>query len=113
MGAPPDGWRARQSAHAKEGNEVRRPREATPSVDLGVGSSSIHLRSCKQYTRTIKPLRARMVARDVDDLAKQLTVLLEARELGVIDAEGFAWQAGNLGARLGAMAARGDLRVAS
>ena len=40
-------------------------------------------------------------------------MLLEARELGVIDAEAFAWQAGNIGARLGAMAARGDLRVAS
>jgi hypothetical protein len=90
----------------------RLPREAAPRVELGAGFST-HLRTCKQYTSTVKPLRARQVARDVDDLAKQLAALLEARDLGVIDAETFAWQAGNLGARLGVLAARGDLRVAS
>ncbi len=92
---------------------MHRLREAAPRVDLGAGFSSIHLRTCRHYTCTDKSLRARQVTRDVDDLAKQLAVLLEARELGVIDAEAFAWQAGNIGARLGAMAARGDLRVAS
>jgi hypothetical protein len=91
---------------------VHRLREAAPRVDPGAGFST-HLKTCRQYTSTVKPLRARQVARDVDDLAKQLAVLLEARKLGVIDDEAFAWQAGNVGARLGAMASRRELRSAS
>jgi hypothetical protein len=92
---------------------VLRLREPTPRVDPGASFSSIHLRSCRQYTGAVKPLRGRIAARDVDNLVKQLTAVLDAYALGLIDSEALAWQAGNLGARLGAIAARGDLRVAS
>gem|GEM_PF-2254663 len=39
--------------------------------------------------------------------------MLDAYNLGLIDNEALAWRVGNIGARLGAMAARGELQVAS
>jgi hypothetical protein len=87
---------------------VHRLREATPRIQLGAGFST-HLRTHRQHN-TVKSLRAYTAARDVEDLAKQLTVVLDAYGLGLIDAESFAWQVGNIGARLGVLAARGDLR---
>ena len=58
-------------------------------------------------------LGRRRAQHDARQLIEYLRFQLAAFDDGRFDLEGIAWEVGLIGARLGAMASRGELRVAS
>jgi hypothetical protein len=81
-----------------------------PSSTLGPDARTGLVDPIEGYPDQLAPRRT---WRDCDSDIAELRHLLDAHERGEIDLESFGWQVGNIGARLGAWAARGELRVAS
>ena len=67
----------------------------------------------KVHFSTDTDLDRRRAQRDAGQLIEYLRFQLAAFDDGRFDLEGIAWEVGLIGAKLGAMASRGELRVAS